>query len=159
MIPEPLLPEAAEELAALERACFGPDAFNRRQLRYLLAKANGECWGLKENDEVAAYMILLKRKGSARLRIYSLAVAPAHRGRGLAKRLLEWAEERARALGMKTLGLEVREGNLEAVRLYEKAGFLREGRREGYYADGSSASVMAKSVASGSGLVLHSRHF
>ena len=61
--------------------------------------------------------------------------------------LLALAEERGLALGMERLGLEVREGNLPAVRLYEKAGYLPKGKREGYYADGSQARVMEKTLA------------
>jgi ribosomal-protein-alanine N-acetyltransferase len=37
------------------------------------------------------------------------------------------------ALGVRSVFLEVDEGNVSALRLYRRAGFTEVGRREGYY--------------------------
>lgn len=63
----------------------------------------------------------------------SLAVAPACQGRGMGTALLRatvvWAaEQRA-----ETFRLEVRASNERAIRIYDKAGFRKTGRRPGYY--------------------------
>ena len=52
------------------------------------------------------------------LNLHDLAVAPAHRRRGVARRLLATIEDAARALGCCKVTLEVRDDNTTAQRLY-----------------------------------------
>lgn len=59
----------------------------------------------------------------------ALSVSPAYRGRGLGKQLITRAEEKGRALGHDRLSLLVFEENAEAIRLYERLGFLEIDRR------------------------------
>ncbi|MES2935568.1 MAG: GNAT family N-acetyltransferase [Pseudomonadota bacterium] len=54
-------------------------------------------------------------------------VAP-HRGRGLGRTLLEATIAKARATGIERIELTVREKNARAIALYEKMGFVHEGR-------------------------------
>jgi len=58
-----------------------------------------------------------------------LGVRRAASGRGLGKRLLAALEAHAREVGIHRLGLGVLCTNERAIRLYERAGFVREGRR------------------------------
>jgi ribosomal-protein-alanine N-acetyltransferase len=74
--------------------------------------------------------------------ILNLAVVETHRRRGLASGLLRMAETRARALGAGALFLEVRESNLAAICLYVKHGFVRSGRRVGYYREPDEAALI-----------------
>ena len=61
-----------------------------------------------------------------------MAVLPGWRGLGISRRLLERLfEESEEEIGDYTL--EVRAGNLPAIRLYESFGFTAEGRRPGFY--------------------------
>lgn len=64
--------------------------------------------------------------------ITNVAVLPGWRGLGISRRLLErlFAESEDE-IGDYTL--EVRAGNLPAIRLYESFGFTAEGRRPGFY--------------------------
>jgi GNAT superfamily N-acetyltransferase len=57
------------------------------------------------------------------LNVHDLAVLPAHRGRGVGRRLLEAVEARARMLGCGKITLEVQENNTNARRTYAAAGF------------------------------------
>lgn len=57
------------------------------------------------------------------LNIHDLVVSPAHRGRGLSKRLLGKVEETAIELGCCKLTLEVLEGNHVAQSAYRAFGF------------------------------------
>jgi ribosomal protein S18 acetylase RimI-like enzyme len=59
--------------------------------------------------------------------VLGLAVAPAARRRGVASALLAAAEERARACGARKLSLRTFSTNPEAIRLYTRFGFHREG--------------------------------
>jgi ribosomal protein S18 acetylase RimI-like enzyme len=57
------------------------------------------------------------------LNIHDIAVKPEHRGQGIARALLEKAEQIARQRGCGKLTLEVLEGNQAAQKLYTAAGF------------------------------------
>lgn len=75
--------------------------------------------------------------------ILTLAVAPAHRRRGIAAQLLDEACRMLRAGGTHRLFLEVAEDNTAARRLYEAHGFAMIGRRARYYERGPKARVDA----------------
>jgi [ribosomal protein S18]-alanine N-acetyltransferase len=62
-----------------------------------------------------------------------VAVAQDLRRQGIARRLVADATDLARAQGLSSLFLEVREGNEPARSLYESLGFSVIGRRAGYY--------------------------
>nr|WP_182114331.1 GNAT family N-acetyltransferase [Actinotalea sp. JY-7876] len=57
-----------------------------------------------------------------------MAVAPAHRGRGVGSALLAGCVEQARGLGRRALSLSVEDGNTAARALYERHGFAVVGR-------------------------------
>ena len=97
------------------------------------------------------------------LQIENLAVHPRHRGQGLGLRLLQALLERhglhstsptASSLSSSEPAaseqervpcclLEVKEGNVAALALYQKFGFKIVGRRKKFYADGSAGLMMA----------------
>jgi ribosomal protein S18 acetylase RimI-like enzyme len=55
--------------------------------------------------------------------IESLAVLPAHRGRGIGTRLLDALEQELEAAGVRDLVLGVLPGNAAAIRLYARHGY------------------------------------
>lgn len=57
-----------------------------------------------------------------------LFVEAAHRGRGVGRAALAFLEERARALGVNALHLEVDRANVNAQRLYRRVGFVDHDR-------------------------------
>jgi len=57
------------------------------------------------------------------LNIHDIVVHAGARGQGIARALLDWAEQRARALGCCKLTLEVLSNNTRALAAYERAGF------------------------------------
>jgi ribosomal-protein-alanine N-acetyltransferase len=66
--------------------------------------------------------------------IMNVAVHPDFRGRGMGAATVSALIERTRsAFGVTDFTLEVRASNTAAIRLYENAGFLEEGRRRAYY--------------------------
>lgn len=63
----------------------------------------------------------------------NIAVAPGHRGQGVAKRLMDAVIEEMRERGVHELYLEVRVTNTVAQHLYEQYGFVEIGCRPNYY--------------------------
>ncbi|HVE22797.1 MAG TPA: GNAT family N-acetyltransferase [Acidocella sp.] len=59
-------------------------------------------------------------------------VAPYARGHGLARLIIQRAEEHARSLGYRVLNLDVRETQQAAIALFEAAGFVRWGTHPAY---------------------------
>ena len=100
-------------------------------------------WELENTDVARLY--LMQAPGGAlvaycacwmvfdELHINSLAVDPAWRRRGLARRLLQHVLREAAASGARSATLEVRRSNEAARALYEGLGFQVEGQRSGYY--------------------------
>ncbi|MBC7433830.1 MAG: GNAT family N-acetyltransferase [Rubritepida sp.] len=74
--------------------------------------------------------------------IITLATVPARRRQGLAQALVGQAGALCLAQGVTVLHLEVAAGNVPAQALYAGLGFVRVGRRPGYYADGSDAWLL-----------------
>ena len=75
--------------------------------------------------------------------ILSIAVADGYRGRGLSLNLLLTHLGHLAGRGVRTVFLEVEEYNQPARRLYERAGFAVNGRRERYYQQASGEPLNA----------------
>lgn len=88
------------------------------------------CIGLRHQDECVAYAVLSFVVGEAELLLF--VVDFPWRGQGIAKaflqRVLDCAQARAR-----TVFLEVRVSNANAIGLYESLGFNQVGVRPNYY--------------------------
>ena len=65
--------------------------------------------------------------------ISNVAVSAKYRRQGIADALICALYERASALGLSFMTLEVRKSNLPAISLYEKHGFTVVGKRKNYY--------------------------
>jgi [ribosomal protein S18]-alanine N-acetyltransferase len=76
------------------------------------------------------------------IHIATLAVDPAYRRRGIGACILSHCLKNARQEGAQLAYLEVRAGNLAAHALYERFGFVVEGRRKGYYVDNGEDALL-----------------
>lgn len=99
--------------------------------------AEGALFTAKLNGRLAGSMILRHEPEAAyrgapwqrelldaeTLIVYTFAVHPDFAGRGVGRAMLEYAAALAVREGVKALRLDVVEGNLPAIRLYEKCGF------------------------------------
>jgi len=76
--------------------------------------------------EPAGSLWVAERTGmsGAQLWIYEVRVDEAHRGKGLGRALMEYAEEEARRRGMPQIGLNVFGGNEVARGLYRSLGYF-----------------------------------
>jgi ribosomal protein S18 acetylase RimI-like enzyme len=134
-------------LYALENQSFSSDKITLRQFRYLMTRANSIFLKAEDFGVLVGYMILLKRRASSNLRIYSIAVSPLARRGGVAGAMLSYAEERAAKYGYRRLTLEVCEQNIAAVKFYTVAGFCQYGIKTNYYEDGCTALLLHKDIS------------
>jgi ribosomal-protein-alanine N-acetyltransferase len=80
--------------------------------------------------------------------LQSLAVDPGARRTGIGSALMECLLDWARERGYRALHLEVRAGNLPAIALYRRFGFVQTGRRRAYYQDnGEDALLLTRDFA------------
>ena len=75
--------------------------------------------------------------------VVSIAVLPEHRKKGIGRVLVEESIAGVKLKKADELYLEVRCSNNEAIRLYEKLGFIIKQRLKAYYRDGEDAYLMA----------------
>ena len=142
----PAIPADVDQLAALEIDLFRTDRCSKKSFRYLIRQAHVIVVKRDDSPEIVGYAILLSRKNSRKMRIYSFGIASAARGDGLAGRLLEVLENIVRDRKCATLTLEVSDSNVAALGLYKKHGFSQYGFRLGYYEDGGHAILMRKNI-------------
>ena len=86
---------------------------------------------------------ILSRMAAGEAEILSVAVAPARRGKGLARSLLNHHLRRLAGLGTRAVFLEVGRDNAPALSLYRRAGFKEVGQRPGYYQHDKKGAVAA----------------
>jgi GNAT superfamily N-acetyltransferase len=93
---------------------------------FLIARRGGQAVGCGELKALDAQTGEIKR----------MWIAPDARGHGLARRLLDALEEKARGLGMRRVRLDTNRTLKEAQALYRKAGYREIGRyNDNLYAD------------------------
>lgn len=76
------------------------------------------------------------------MHLLSIAVIPSERRRGYASRLLDEVIRRGARMGVGTVILEVRTGNVAARKFYEERGFTVIGIRKRYYADTGEDAIL-----------------
>ena len=89
---------------------------------------------------------IMSRMAADEAEILSVAIAPARRGRGFSRPLLDFHLRSLAALGARAVFLEVDERNAPACRLYGGAAFYEVGRRQGYYAGRATALVLRRDL-------------
>ncbi len=135
-----------DRLAVLEIDLFHTDRCSKKSLRYLIRHAHVVIARQQDTLEIVGYAILLGRKNSRKMRIYSFGIVPAARNRGLAGKMIKALEEIVTISHCHMLTLEVSDCNNAAVNLYKKHGFEQYGFRLGYYEDGGHAILMRKRI-------------
>lgn len=142
----PMAAADAEAMAALESTCFagaGHDPWTASMFLAELdpaAPAARSWWVAHDDGELIGFAGGMVVDGG--VEILDVAVAPAHRREGIARKLLAHVSYDAQMLGCTSASLEVEDGNEGAIALYASLGFSESGRRRGYYGAGLDALVM-----------------
>ncbi len=117
--------------------------WSEAQFRAELANPLARFWVARgASGQVLGYVGLWRVAGEAQL--VNLAVRPDHRGQGLGRRLLREALALSRSEGLSPVRLEVRAGNVPALRLYASEGFVETSRRPRFYEGREDAVLMEK---------------
>lgn len=133
-------------LVRLEQCAFAGDRISARSWRALLASGSALVTVAADPGTVLGATVLLRRARTSVARLYSIAVGPGARGRGVGRLLLEDAIDRARAAGASVLRLETRADNQAAQSLFARCGFVELDRKTAYYHDGTDALRFQKSL-------------
>ncbi len=123
---------------SIERRSF-PTPWSLAMFVLELSKPSGICLAASTGDRLAGYVVCSRYDQVWHL--MNIAVAPEHRGGGVAGRLMRRLIEEAG--GTLPFTLEVRVSNRRAIGMYERFGFRSAGVRPRYYHDnGEDALIM-----------------
>ena len=120
-----------EEVSRLEKIIFGDDAWSTEDFEETLCCDYAYYLVAKDDDEIVGSAGLRNMCGDAD--ITNVLVREDHRRSGIAFDMLNELMKRTVKIGVRNYTLEVRTGNIPAIRLYEKLGFVSEGVRPGFY--------------------------
>lgn len=143
----PLTRKQLGEVIRLNLRCFANgDNYSKYTFEYLFEEPLSLSYRVvtPEQRMVAFAFALVNENGSAHLT--TIGVAPEHRRRGLAERLLDHLETAIVSRGLSTLVLEVRVSNGTAQELYRKRGYITVQRISKYYRDGEDCFLMIKAL-------------
>lgn len=116
----------ADSVVALWHACALMRAWNdpRKDISRKLG-VNPEMFLVAELEGVIVGTVMAGYEGH-RGWINYLGVHPEHRRKGIARALMEAAEEKLRAVGAPKINLQVRETNSEVLEFYRRIGYTRD---------------------------------
>ncbi len=136
-------PQHAAAIAALHKASF-QRGWGEDEVYRLLVETN--VVGHRAMAGASMVGFIMSRQAAGEAEILSVAIAPARRGRGLARPLLDLHLRRLAGLGARSVFLEVDKNNAPARALYKRAGFYEVAQRQGYYRGGAAALVLRRDL-------------
>ena len=138
------------DLHALETACFA-EPWSPKSFRYIFSHHVEATAGLAViallatvDEDIVGYALF--QGVFEDWELFRLAVLPAYRRQGVAKRLLSQGLEYAKANGCTIMRLEARRKNSPARYLYEGFGFIEYAVRSKYYPNGDDAILYAREL-------------
>lgn len=144
----PLTAVQLDEVWRLDQRCFvDGEAYTRDTFEYLLTAPECVSYRCVMPASTMVGFIVGLVEPSATGHITTLGVAPEHRRRHIARRMLEKMEEGFRKRGCATVRLEVRTVNIGAQKLYLQLGYTVTQRLPKYYSNGGDGLLMVKALA------------
>lgn len=139
-----------QQVAAIEADCFGAEAWPREAFTGLLRAfgrarpTRGALWVGEDaaTGEVLGYAGIEVSALRGEADLINIAVAEAHRRRGIGRMLMAWVIRRCRRLGVEMLWLRVRASNRSARQFYRVMGFEERGKFAGYYRDPDEPAIL-----------------
>lgn len=143
----PLTVSQLDECWRLDQRCFvDGEAYSRETFEYLLTAPESVSYrAVTQNGMMVGFIVGLVEPDHTG-HITTVGVAPEHRRRGIAQRMMAKAEEGFRRRDVRVVRLEVRSINTGAQQLYRNLGYVVTQRLPRYYSNGGDGLLMIKSL-------------
>lgn len=144
---KPLTDKQLAEVLKLNLRCFkAGENYTKYTFSYLLSDANTLSYRIITPDSqmIGFIFVMVNQNGAGH--ITTLGIAPEHRRRGLAVRLLAHTERALQNRMISMVTLEVRSSNVAAQNLYRGLGYSIVQRLNEYYNNGEDGLLMVKSI-------------
>ena len=136
-----------DEVWLLNQRCFKTgENYNRGTFNYLLSQPNTLSYRIITLNNAMAGFIFISVMEDGTAHLTTIGVAPEHRQRGLAQRMLIHIEDALRCRNISMICLEVRIKNLTAQNLYRKMDYAVIQKLKKYYNNGEDGYLMVKSL-------------
>jgi ribosomal-protein-alanine N-acetyltransferase len=136
-----------QEALRLNIRCFrNGDNYTKHTFEYLLNEPRTLSYRMvTPSDEMVGFAFVMVNENNA-AHLTTIGVAPEHRRRKIADRLLEHVEGSLRKREIGTVMLEVRISNTTAQDLYRRSGYTIVQRIGKYYNNGEDCFLMMKAL-------------
>ncbi|MBS1794993.1 MAG: GNAT family N-acetyltransferase [Acidobacteria bacterium] len=142
----PLTEKHLKEVMRVNLRCFKKgENYNKHTFTFLLNDPATLSYRVATPTEpIVGFVFVMANNGTGH--VTTIGVAPEHRRRRLAVKLLLHVEEALRQRGIATVSLEVRVSNIGAQSLYRSLNYTIVQRLDGYYNNGEDGFLMVKSL-------------
>lgn len=136
-----------DECWRLDQRCFvDGEAYSRDTFEYLLTSPESVSHrAVTQSGTMVGFIIGLIEPDHTG-HVTTVGVAPEHRRRGVANRLMQKVEEGFRRRNVRMVRLEVRSVNTGAQQLYRNLGYVATQRLPRYYSNGGDGLLMIKAL-------------
>ena len=143
----PLTVTQLDECWRLDQRCFvDGEAYSRDTFEYLLTAPESVSYrAVTQGGAMVGFIIGLVEPDHTG-HVTTVGVAPEHRRRRIARRLMEKVEDGFRRRDVRIVRLEVRSINIGAQQLYQNLGYVVTQRLPRYYSNGGDGLLMIKSL-------------
>jgi [ribosomal protein S18]-alanine N-acetyltransferase len=143
----PLTISQLDECWRLDQRCFiDGEAYSRETFEYLLTAAESVSYRAVTPGGVMVGFVIGLIEPDHTGHVTTVGVAPEHRRRNIAKRLMNQVEDGFRRRNVRLVRLEVRSLNVAAQKLYENLGYTITQKLPKYYSNGGDGLLMVKSL-------------
>ena len=132
-----------DAIVAVEQECY-PQPWTWSQFVQELSNPVATILVAEIAGEIVGYICYWMIVGE--MQVLNIATSPQARRNGIAAQLLTYAFSLCSAGELSAVWLEVRAGNYGAIALYQRHGFIINGKRKKYYRDGEDALLMVKEI-------------
>lgn len=130
----------ADEISLIENECFTDPWSREAILNEIENNRISNVFVAESDNTIIGYMGIWYILDEGH--ITNIAVAGKYRKKGVGTLLLTEAIEHGKENNITCFTLEVRAGNHEAIKLYEKFGFVKQGIRKEYYEDNKEDAII-----------------